>query len=560
MANSFPQVMENKNPHIAENKIPQPAVKSLIVSKERLETLMVNKQMYMKIKKMKKLGKSKSQVSRELSLDRKTVSKYYEMSDEEYRQLLAESMYREKIFEPYMNEILKVYDQNNNQPLHVSSVYDYLEEQHGRLPGSERTLRNFIRYLLATNRLEFNGPERRYTQVPELPPGKQLQLDFGQYKCSGGLMLYIFAAVLSSSRYKYAIFQERPFTTLDVISHLLSCFDSIGGIPEELVIDQDKVMVVSENHGDIVYTENFRYFIEEMNLEMYVCRKADPESKGKIENTIKFIKHNFLQSRDFASIEEANAGLHKWLERRANGKISQATGRIPAIMFTYEKEYLKPLRNSIFRKDSLAGREIRQVNEKCQVSVQASLYALPSKYKNRKVEVYITERKLFVYDEYTGSEIVEYDLSLIPGRIVSKRGFSRHTERSLRDLKQVVTNISDSVRWREFIKKNFKSFPRYVRDQCNDAIKYFAEDRVDLDILDEAAGYCLENRTFSFANLHDTYLHFSYLNEKGDSCPCSEVPEVPALQSSRHKAGPLHVAKRAISFYEDVARAKEAAQ
>ncbi|GAH98183.1 unnamed protein product, partial [marine sediment metagenome] len=36
-------------------------------------------------------------------------------------------------------------------------------------------------------------------------------------------------------------------------------------------------MVVSENAGDIIYTDDFKYFIEEQKLRMYVCRAADPE-------------------------------------------------------------------------------------------------------------------------------------------------------------------------------------------------------------------------------------------------------------------------------------------
>ncbi|GAH69182.1 unnamed protein product, partial [marine sediment metagenome] len=30
-----------------------------------------------------------------------------------------------------------------------------------------------------------------------------------------------------------------------------------------MVIDQDNLMVVSENAGDIIYTDDFKYFIEE---------------------------------------------------------------------------------------------------------------------------------------------------------------------------------------------------------------------------------------------------------------------------------------------------------
>ena len=75
---------------------------------------------------------------------------------------------------------------------------------------------------------------------------------------------------------------------------------------------------------------------------------------------MKFVKGNFLGSRDFEAVEEANAGVLGWLPRRANGKISQATKQIPAVLLEEERAHLRPLRNSIFRKDMLrAGRSER---------------------------------------------------------------------------------------------------------------------------------------------------------------------------------------------------------
>jgi transposase len=279
--------------------------------------------MYQEIMKCKKKGYLKSEVSRKLGLDPGTVAKYYRMSESEYREYARLHMYRDKAFDRYRADILEVYERNGCQRLQVASVYDYLEERHGELPGTEKTLRNYIKYLRETGQLEFKEHIRCYQKVPELPMGKQLQLDFGEYTTPHGLKLYIFASVLSASRYKYAAFQDKPFTTLDLIGHLLDCFDYIGGVVEELVIDQDKVMVVSENHGDIIYTRDFLYFIEEMGLRMYVCRKADPESKGKVESSVKYVKYNFLGTRDFETLEEAKESLLRWLTRRANGKISQ---------------------------------------------------------------------------------------------------------------------------------------------------------------------------------------------------------------------------------------------
>ena len=145
------------------------------------------------------------------------------------------------------------------------------------------------RYLIETNQLDLEEDLRVYMKVPELPFGKQLQLDFGEYRTGSGLALYIFAAVLSASRYTYVAFQGKPFTAIDLIGHLLDDSEYIGGIPEELVIDQDAVMVVSENHGEIIYTRDFDSFIEVMGLKMYVCRKADHETKGKISQAAKRI-------------------------------------------------------------------------------------------------------------------------------------------------------------------------------------------------------------------------------------------------------------------------------
>jgi len=175
------------------------------------------------------------------------------MSEKKYSRHIEKVRYRTKIFEPYQPHILNLYKVNDFQRPEKSAAYDYLEEKLGSLPGTKRSFRNYINFLVETEQLKFNDHKRIYSPVAELPYGKQLQIDFREYRTQRGLKLYIFAAVLSASRYKYCALQDRPFTTLDLIHHLLDCFDYLGGIPEELVIDQDKVMIASENRGDIIY-------------------------------------------------------------------------------------------------------------------------------------------------------------------------------------------------------------------------------------------------------------------------------------------------------------------
>ncbi|MHA2085788.1 MAG: IS21 family transposase [Candidatus Thorarchaeota archaeon] len=502
--------------------------------------------MYQEIMKCKKKGYLKSEVSRKLGLDPGTVAKYYRMSESEYREYARLHMYRDKAFDRYRADILEVYERNGCQRLQVASVYDYLEERHGELPGTEKTLRNYIKYLRETGQLEFKEHIRCYQKVPELPMGKQLQLDFGEYTTPHGLKLYIFASVLSASRYKYAAFQDKPFTTLDLIGHLLDCFDYIGGVVEELVIDQDKVMVVSENHGDIIYTRDFLYFIEEMGLRMYVCRKADPESKGKVESSVKYVKYNFLGTRGFETLEEAKESLLRWLTRRANGKISQATKRIPLEAIEEEREHLQLIRNSIYRKESLLGREERSADENCLISVSASQYSVPARYRNKQVEIYRTEGKVFIFDGHTGEQIAEHAVAVVPGGRVINKDHYRRNGMATAVLKEEVLNRFSLEKWHLFVQHNFNTYHRYVRDQCLEAKRHFGEE-VDLEQLDRALGFCLELKTYSMANLADTYRYYKGLSETKEDDILAEM--VPQLKEVSRQRKAIRVSKRDLGVY-----------
>ncbi|MBT9144237.1 MAG: hypothetical protein DDT42_00069 [candidate division WS2 bacterium] len=515
---------------------------------------MKKEKMYKQIQTFKRQGYSRSEIAAELEIAPKTAAKYYGMDEQAFREYRMEHMFRDKMFEEYEKDILEVYEKNEFQKLNMSSVYDYLEERYGTLAGNEQTLRNYIDYLIQTDKLRLEEKIRLYTKVPELPFGKQMQVDFGQYRTRSGLKLYIFAGVLSASRYKYVIFQDHPFKTKEVIHDLLNCFSYFGGVPEEMVIDQDNLMVVSENAGDIIYTADFKYFIEEQGIRMYVCRVADPETKGKIENLIKYVKLNFLGIRDFKTLDEANESVMAWLKRRANGKISQATKQIPALLIRHEREHLRPARNSIFRKDSLQGREERNVNEKACISVDACGYQLPSKYRNRTVEIYVTKQKLFVFDLCTGEEIIEYELSSIPGRIICKREYKRETEKTAQELKALVRAMYEGENWKKFTERNFKTFPRYVRDQCLEAKRYFMAKDMDRDILERALLYCLENDTPSFSNLNDTYAYF-----KRESEGIKDIlQEREALGLESHiNHEPLDVNQRSLSVYKELIEKRE---
>lgn len=85
--------------------------------------------------------------------------------------------------------------------------------------------------------------------------------------------------------------------------------------------DQDTLISVNENGGDIILTEEFQAYKEQRGFRVYLCRAADPESKGRVENAIKFIKGNFAKNRTYYQIDTWNEQFLAWLERKGNFQV-----------------------------------------------------------------------------------------------------------------------------------------------------------------------------------------------------------------------------------------------
>jgi transposase len=458
--------------------------------------------MYQKLRKLKQVGHTASSIASLTGLDIKTVKKYESMSEEEYQQYYQAFRQRVKCFDIYEDEIIKIHQQSNNRKVCASAIYDLLEERYGDLPATERSFRNYMAYLRLSGKL--TPPETRiYESVEQLPLGKQLQVDFGQYKMRNGIKYYIFAAILSSSRCRYVKIFQRPLNTLDLIQSLNDCFLYYGGMPSEVVIDQDRLMVVDENRGDIILTKDFKAFKDEMGFNLYVCRKADPESKGKVENLVNFVKRSFFTPRAFSSLEEAQERLSKWLIRKANGKRCAATGQIPWIHLEEERKHLKPIKNSIFAITDKNLRELRKVDKLGQISVKGKKLQVPHEYRLKTVSVFISAKEIYVFDPVTDEKLAIYALRTgISKKLIVRQKSLRNAKYN--QLKNDLCSRFHFKKWNLFVEKNFHAFRRYFQDQYQDFFRK-ATDLKDVTLLEKAVDYCLKNGTYSMSQLYDTY-------------------------------------------------------
>lgn len=255
-------------------------------------------------------------------------------------------------------------------------------------------------------------------------------------------------------------------------------------------------MVVSENNGDLLLTEEFQQFVNEIKFEVKLCRKADPESKGKVENAVGFVKKNFIRHRIFQNIDSWNEQCQKWLSRTGNGKIHNGTKRRPADVFLLEKQHMRQVNLiKVNNKNSIA-RSVRKDNTVLYLSNRYSV-PLGTFQKHPEVHIYQTEENnLVIYLQESGEILATHPISREKGKLIQNRSHQRDQSKRIGELIDIVRDsFSDKEACDRYLNELRKRYPRYIRDQINLIRKYSHE--TALSILDESLKICLDRQLYS---------------------------------------------------------------
>lgn len=308
---------------------------------------------YYEVHKLSRDGFFISYISKLLVLNWRTVKELLSIEDDRnYEAYLQSSSDKDKILEPYESFVkarLEQYLDTSSAQMH-----DWLKEHFSDFPPvSPKTVFNFVAWVRQKYHLLKTDTIRICEMVEDTLYGEQAQVDFGVYNMRNSqgqrIKVYFFTLVLSRSRYKYVSFSTIPFTSHTAIEAHENAFMFIEGIPATLVYDQDRVFMVDENKGDLILTDAFKNYSRDRGFKLHFCRKADPQSKGKVENVVKYVKQSFLYNRAFQDIETLNAEAISWLQRTANAVAHSFTRKPPIAEWKIEKLQLKPFHSVVIQ-------------------------------------------------------------------------------------------------------------------------------------------------------------------------------------------------------------------
>ncbi len=443
----------------------------------------------------------------------RTVRKYYNM--EKVPDNPRAKLEKDKAFaaEPFHSAIVEIIE-NLPKGYCLSSVYDVLEErfvesgEHPKLPGNEQTLRNYIRHLRRNGLIkeEDQSNKRTYEFVFDTPPGDQMLLDFGQLKTSDGKgEIFFLCLLLRYSRYLCVMAQDHKFNSEEACRAIYRCFFKLGGRPKTLVIDQDAVFINTETYGEVVETKTFERFLQEQDLKLWVCNKADPESKGPIENSVKFVKSNFFSARPIYSLADVQRSLPGWLERK-NERIHKSTFIVPKEVFEkMERQSLRELSPSVFENSPLSFVECRLGNQAF-IQYKSNKYWISSSHCFQTVFYKITESQIHIYDK---------DRNLIRSHyLTSERGANIQDPEDRRDNSDQWLEVVERLRGRwdckhfqTFINGVRKENPRHIYRQLRAMENCLEEEKPSRSLVSKVLEVCCKDSNYQFSQFKVTFLH-----------------------------------------------------
>jgi len=433
---------------------------------------MISKDTFDKIKEYKGIGLSILKATEKLGISYNTTYKWWDKTEEDFSSFQKEHEFVLDNYRQYIIEQLKLCPQINN-----TLILRRLHEDFPDFDIPPATFQRYMKKLREQTGLE--KPKRTSAIRDEVQPGYEGQVDFGQYVMKSmygnNIRVYFFCMVMAYSRMKFAYFSTTPFDAKSTVEAHKYAFRFFGGRPQMIVYDQDKIMVVSENMGDVIFVKEFEDYIKETGFSIYLCKGYDPQTKGRIEKVVDAVKHDFLDGRIYTGIDQLNCACLEWLDGAGNGQLHSYTKKVPREMF--KDEYRKLLK--VYEKrntDVLVTTPHNSVIEYLDNFYKLAAEAVPN---DERVRVEKYENTLLIYHALTNDLICRFDVPEGTGNVVSLP----ETEKALSIEQELQAYYADDETALTFLKTMRKQKPRYVYAQC-DRIrrmqKYYTDNQIHI--------------------------------------------------------------------------------
>jgi transposase len=344
---------------------------------------MLSQEDYLVIKTLKGRGVYNVDIAAELGVHPKTVSRALRRGGAPG----PSRRQRSSKLDPYKAQI----DQLLSEGV-WNAVVILREIQAAGYSGKSSSLRDYIR------------PKRvlrksKATVRFETPPGRQLQSDWGEVVTSVGgqaVSVDFMVNTLGYSR-RFHFWCTDSQDAEHTYEGLVRSFEYLGGVSEEVLVDNQKCAVLMHNAGQqAVFNARFIDLAGQYGFTPRACQPYRARTKGKDERMVGYIKHHFfVRYRAFDSLTHMNQLAEQWLREEADQRVQGTTGEVVRERFAREQPLLHALPAVRYDTSYL---ETRRVSWDCYIDVRGNRYSVPDLLAGQPVQIRIgLDEQLRVY-------------------------------------------------------------------------------------------------------------------------------------------------------------------
>ncbi len=337
-----------------------------------------------------------SELARTFKKDRHTIKKMYDGKEKKERKKKPSEL------DPYVDEIIEILSHTGTK---IKSAYWYFKNER-KIKCSYDNFKTFVKKNKLLEEAKTGVPHPLY----ETDPGKQLQVDWVESiklaTIKGEIIEFnLFSATLGYSRFHYFEYTEFK-TEADFKRCLIHFFKKIGGITKEVLTDNMSAIVTISDGKRIIHPSIVQFF-KDIEVKLSLCKARTPQTKGKDEVSNKYAQ--WLNSYDGKiKNKEHLLKLIDKLNTDINNQRNTGTNYPPVLLFTKEKEYLRPLPNKELLDSYEEEMRSCKVPSTFLIEYKGAKYSVPPYLINKTIKYKEVNGMLFIY--YKSDLVSVHDL------------------------------------------------------------------------------------------------------------------------------------------------------
>ncbi|EGY29540.1 Transposase [Candidatus Regiella insecticola 5.15] len=278
------------------------------------------------IKQLRKEGVFIVDIAHQIGCSEKTVRRHIDYAAPAAAKRRQKYVAKLEPFKDYIDSRL------SEQVWNTAVIFEEIREQGYR--GGPAMLR---RYIQPKRPLRASKKTVRFETIA----GYQLQHDWGEIivEVAGSACKVNFAVNSLGFSRRFHVFAAPKQDAEHTYESLVRSFNYFGGSVKNVLVDNQKAAVIKHGqNGNIEFNAGFLQFAHHYGFIPRACKPYRPQTKGKTERMVGYVKHNFFtRYRPFESFAHVNQLLAIWLAKVADRRHLRQFKQTPDSRFAEEK-------------------------------------------------------------------------------------------------------------------------------------------------------------------------------------------------------------------------------